>query len=71
MNYKMKSKEIEEDTNLRVSCPYCNHKSMMPVFMDERLCYWCKRKIKNNTKAYFKYKLRQKQKEIKDERESI
>ena len=63
MNYKMKSKEIEEDTNLRVECPYCKRKNYMPVFVDERICYWCKKKIKNNTKSYFIYKLR---KEIKN-----
>lgn len=55
---------IKEEVELRVECPYCKHKNMIPTFLDTKICYWCKNKIKNNTMAYFKYKLRQKRKEI-------
>ena len=58
MNHKMKSREIEEDTNLRVECPYCKHKNRMPVQLDEKICYWCHNKIKNNSKLYFINRLR-------------
>ena len=61
------SRAINEEVSLRVVCPHCKHKNMIPVFLDERLCYWCKRKVKNNTKAYFKYKIRQMQKEMRNE----
>ncbi len=57
---------ISEEVELRVECPYCKHKNMMPVYLDTKLCYWCKNKIRNNTKLYFKYKLR-KQKEMRNE----
>lgn len=62
MSNKMKSKETEEDVNLRVMCPYCQHKNRIPVFLDEKICYWCHKKIKNNTKLYFMYKLRKEMK---------
>ena len=58
MGYRMEMRAIEEDTSLRVKCPYCGRKNHMPVYVDEKLCYWCKRMIKNNSRAYFKYRLR-------------
>ena len=42
---------------LRVKCQ-CGHTKTMPVFLDSTICNQCGNKIKNNTKAYFMYKLR-------------
>jgi hypothetical protein len=46
---------------LRVVCE-CGHTKRIPVFVDSVICNQCGRKLKNNSKAYFTYKLR---KEIK------
>ena len=42
---------------LKVKCS-CGHVKTMPVFLDSTICNQCGNKIKNNTKAYFIYKLR-------------
>jgi len=69
MGMKSDKKALSEETNLRVQCPYCKHKNMIPVFLDEKLCYWCNRKIKNNTELYFKYKLRKEIRKLEDKNE--
>lgn len=51
--------EILQDNlaELKVKCK-CGHVKTMPVFLDSTICNQCGNKIKNNTKAYFMYKLR-------------
>lgn len=43
---------------IKVKCKYCNHSVTFPVFLDTKLCDYCGKKLKNNTRAYFKYKMR-------------
>lgn len=50
-------KALSELENLKVKCE-CGHSIIMPVYKDVQICDHCGRKIKNNTKLYFKYKLR-------------
>ena len=60
----MVSKKIkEEDTRranrymeTRVICK-CGRRLPIPVWKDEIICGWCKRTVKNNSRAYFKNKL--------------
>lgn len=42
---------------LRVVCE-CGHTKRIPVFLDSVICNFCGKKLINNTKAHFKYKLR-------------
>lgn len=55
---KQDTKRIESYTNIKVKCPRCGHPQVMPVFLDTNNCSYCGKKIYNNTKLYFKYKLR-------------
>ena len=68
----------EEDTRMfqafatiRVKCNYCGHSNTIPVFDDYKNCRWCGKKIKNNTKAYFKYQIRKRLEENKNGRKKI
>ena len=55
--------KLEDELSLlKVKCK-CGHVIVMPVYVDTIICRWCKRKVKNNTLAYFKYKIRKKVKE--------
>lgn len=45
-------------SDINVRCPYCGHTNIMPVFVDTKICHYCKHKIQNNTRDYFNYKLR-------------
>ena len=68
-------KEIIESENydsIRVYCPNCKHKNTIPVQVDSKICHWCKKKIMNNTRSHFTYKLNKLMKEGKEnERETI
>lgn len=48
---------FEAYTAIRVKCK-CGHTQSIPVYKDFDYCSHCKRKIQNNTRLYFKYKLR-------------
>ena len=50
-------KALSELENLKVKC-VCGHKMIMPVYLDSTICTYCGKKVKNNTKLYFLYKLR-------------
>lgn len=50
-------KALSELEKLKVKC-VCGHTKIMPVYQDTTICTYCKRKIHNNTKMYFMYKLR-------------
>lgn len=60
MIYKVENsyKYLDSLQVLKVKCPNCGHSSVMPVFVDTKICSHCKHKIQNNTKEYFNYKLR-------------
>lgn len=47
---------LKELENLKVKCE-CGHTLIMPVQHDYLICSHCKRKVKNNTKEWFKYNL--------------
>lgn len=36
----------------------CGHTSVMPVFVDSKICSYCGSIIKNNSRGFFKYRLR-------------
>lgn len=42
---------------IRVVCP-CGHTKRIPVYVDYVICNHCGKKLHNNSKAYFKYRLR-------------
>ena len=50
-------KALSEFEKLKVQC-VCGHKTIMPVYQDSTICSFCGKRIKNNTKLYFLYKLR-------------
>jgi hypothetical protein len=50
-------KALSELEKLKVKC-VCGHTKIMPVYQDYAICNFCKRKMYNNTKMYFMYKLR-------------
>ena len=50
-------KALSELEKLKVQCD-CGHKVVMPVYLDTMICDYCGRKIRNNTKSYFMYKMR-------------
>lgn len=54
-------------TDISVKCK-CGHKSVMPVWVDKRICWWCGYTLYRNAQCEFKDKLR---KEIrKNEKQS-
>lgn len=64
---------MDKIQDLKVKCPNCGHTSVMPVYVDTKICNHCKHKIQNNSKEYFNYKLRKmvKEKEMKYKLEEI
>lgn len=56
-------KRLEEaDSKIKVKCK-CGHILTMPVYVDKLICNWCGKVVHNNSKVYFRYKLRKKIKE--------
>lgn len=53
-----RAKLDEEITKNSVKC-ICSHTMPIPVWKDKEVCTHCGRLMYNNTKAHFKYKLRQ------------
>ena len=51
------TKILEMYSSIKVKCK-CGHSQVIPVFMDVANCSFCGKKIHNNTKLYFKYKMR-------------
>ena len=51
-------------TRLKVKC-ICGHTQVIPVFLDDKICTNCGRKLKNTTKLHFMYKMR---KELRNEK---
>ena len=50
-------KALSELEKLKVKC-VCGHTKIMPVYQETAICTFCGKKLKNNTKMYFMYKLR-------------
>lgn len=50
-------KALSELEKLKVKCP-CGHSMVMPVYLDYMICDYCGRKVLNNTKLHFMYKVR-------------
>ena len=55
--YDRVSKYSDAMEELKVKCT-CGHTTVMPVFVDKKICSYCGNIVKNNTKAYFIYKMR-------------
>ena len=51
-------------SEINVKCKYCGHTNTIPVYLDSKYCGYCKKKIYNKGKLYFKYKMR---KELENE----
>ena len=47
----------------RVKCK-CGHKTVIPVWLDKRICWWCGFWVYRNKKVEFKEKMQQKIKEV-------
>lgn len=47
----------DELSTLKVKCK-CGHVIIISVQVDSTICSHCRRKVMNNTKEHFKYKLR-------------
>lgn len=58
INWKEDNLRLNRYSDIKVKCKHCGHTNVMPVFVEERICSWCKNKVTNNTKAHFIYKLR-------------
>lgn len=56
---------LSELEKLKVKCT-CGHSIVMPVYKDTHICEYCGKKVRNNTKLYFMYKMR---KELKKDGE--
>ena len=54
-------------TNGKTKCN-CGHTLTIPAFKDGALCRWCGQRVKNKSIDYFKYKLREKIKDVEDEK---
>ena len=65
MNYRCEKpfEYLNKLQDLKVKCLNCGHSSVMPVFVDTKICSHCKHKVINNSKEYFNYKLRKMVKE--------
>lgn len=50
-------KALSELEKLKVKCK-CGHTMVMPVYVDEVICKHCGKKVQNNSKLYFMYKMR-------------
>lgn len=70
MNFKEIEKYCNETQDIKIKCPYCGRKNSTPAYVESRICYWCKKKIINNTRARFKYMFYKTRKE-KNEKNSI
>lgn len=55
--YDTVAKYSDAMEELKVKCS-CGHSTVMPVFVNQKICSFCGNIVKNNTKAYFLYKLR-------------
>lgn len=58
ISWKQDTLKLKRYADIKVKCKHCGHTNTMPVFVEEKLCSFCKKKIYNNSKAHFKYKLR-------------
>lgn len=64
-SYFKKELELHEQLkHLLVRCS-CGHTMMMPVQEDSTICTHCGKKVLNNTKLHFMYKLRKELKNVK------
>ena len=50
-------KYLDEMSKIRVKCK-CGCSNTIPVYLDTKPCSYCGKKLHNNTKLYFKYKVR-------------
>ena len=51
---KTDTRRIETYTNIKVKCDRCGHTQVIPVYLDESNCSFCGKKLRNNTRLYFK-----------------
>lgn len=58
ISWKQDTLKLKRYADIKVKCKHCGHSNVMPVYVEDRICSWCKRKIQNDSKGYFMYKLR-------------
>lgn len=58
---KVKTDDVKRDEEYStcVSKCKCGHSMVMPVYQDKTICTWCGNTIRNSSRSYFKYKLKQ------------
>ena len=64
---KRPKKEILKDKNrvsITMKCKYCGHTNTIPAFVEEKICSYCHKKIKNTTQAHFTKTMLEKIKEM-------
>ena len=59
-------KALSELEKLKVKCE-CGHTKIIPVYQDYVICRFCKRKVYNNTRLYFMYKMRKELRKYENE----
>ena len=55
--YQEDSRMFRALSEIKVKCKNCGHTMTMPVSIDSKVCSWCKKKVQNNSRRYFKYRL--------------
>ena len=62
LGWKKDTEEFQRRTNNMEQCRYycsCGHSTIIPYFIDEKICSWCHRLIKKDAKRFFRDKVRQ------------
>lgn len=57
-----------EKRKMKIECPYCRHLINFYAFehVDKKLCRYCRKYVFKDKEAEFKYKMKQKMKEVKE-----
>jgi len=61
-NWKKDTEEFNRKSSNMEECRYycsCGHSVIIPYWQDEKICSWCKHKVRKDDKRYFRDKMRQ------------
>lgn len=56
---KRDTRRFKEYAKIRHYCPKCGHTNSMPVFVDYKICSWCKNMVFKDKKTEFEYRINQ------------
>ena len=62
--YQRMSNEYEK---VKIKCPHCGRKLVIPVWVDKQLCSWCNHYVFRDKQKEFKYRIKEKIKEANNE----